>query len=261
MRKAFRAAALAAVVAFIALLAVGLLLALLTPPEQVGGRRAIVIDALYEWMPNDDLLNFITRALKGAGYEVLVVRGKEATVDALRNLTQYSVVIIRCHGAHLKPGEVLRGRVLKDYVPVAFTGEPFSECLPFSCKYYLERLGDEVIRGDFNVGGRAVSVFALTPIFFERLRGRFSEGTVFVYASCYGLSGRALADAVLGKGAELFIAWDWNVSLEYVDRGLRMLVEEAVVRGRGWLEAARRVSSELGPDPVGRGVLEVVRRS
>lgn len=30
-----------------------------------------------------------------------------------------------------------------------------------------------------------------------------------------------------------------------------MLVEEAVVKGRGWSEAVRAVSEALGPDPVG----------
>jgi len=72
-----------------------------------------------------------------------------------------------------------------------------------------------------------------------------------VVASCFGLSGRALADAFLGKGAAYFISWDWKVSTQVMDEGLRMLVEEAVVKGRGWSEAVEAVAERLGPDPLG----------
>lgn len=71
----------------------------------------------------------------------------------------------------------------------------------------MERL-EEVIRGDFQLGEDMASVFALTPCFFESLEGKFREGSVVVVASCYGLAGRLLADAFLGKGALFSISWE-----------------------------------------------------
>lgn len=37
-----------------------------------------------------------------------------------------------------------------------------------------------------------------------------------------------------------------------------MLVEEAVVKGRGWSEAVKVVAERLGPDPAGGGILKIV---
>jgi hypothetical protein len=258
-RRLAQRLALAALSALLAALLAAALFAVLVPPPPPGaGRRAVIIDSLYEWVPNDELLAFLRGALEKAGYEVSVIKGDGATVDAFRNLTAYELVIIRCHGGYLRPGESLGGRVLSDYAPVVFTGERYSECLPFSCKYYLERLSEEVVRGEFPAGGANVSVFALTPLFFERMRGEFRRGSVVVVASCFGLSGRALADALLGKGAAYFISWDWKVSTQVMDEGLRMLVEEAVVKGRGWSEAVKAVAERLGPDPAGGGILKIV---
>ncbi len=252
----------------LALLALAALLlpavvSLLRPPplERRGqGRAALVIDALYEWTPNDTLLRSVVEILSRAGYSVRVVKGREATVDSFRNITLYDLVIVRCHGAYFKAGDSLGGRVLADNAPIVFTGEVFTECLPFSCKYFSERLGEEVVRGEFAYGNRTVSVFALTPLFFERLQGGFRRGAVVIVASCYGLTGRLLADALLGKGASVFISWDWKVSPEVMDAALRMLLEEALLKGRGWPEAVEAVDRALGPDPLGGGRLKAVAR-
>jgi len=224
-------------------------------------RSAIVIDSLYEWIPNDSLLNYLRDALTEAGYNVTVVKGGEATVDAYRNLTSYDLVILRSHGAYFKPGDVLGGSALVDYAPLVFTGERFSECLPLSCRYYFERLSDEVVGGEFQYEGGGARVFALTPIFFRNLKGEFREGAVVVLSSCYGLSGSLLADAFLSKGAAIFISWDWKVSAGTMDEALRMLVELVVKGGKSWAEAATTVSSEVGADPLGGGRLSFKTRS
>ena len=256
VRKLALAAASAALLALIAVV----VLIVVTPPPPGAGKRALIIDSLYEWTPNEELLSYLEGSLGKAGYSVDVIKGSSATVDAFRNLTFYDLVVIRCHGGYLKPGESLGGRTLSDYAPVVFTGEKYSECLPLSCKYFLERLSEEVVRGDFQIGNATASVFALTPLFFERLRGEFKKGAAVIVASCYGLSGRALADAFLGKGASYFISWNWKVTTQVMDEGLRMLVEEAVVKGKGWSEAVKDVSRALGPDPAGGGKLNIVEK-
>ncbi|MEM1692400.1 MAG: hypothetical protein QXK45_06995 [Thermofilaceae archaeon] len=38
-----------------------------------------------------------------------MIKGRDATVDAFRNLTAYDVVVVRCHGAYFKASEVLGG--------------------------------------------------------------------------------------------------------------------------------------------------------
>ncbi|MEM1908669.1 MAG: hypothetical protein QXT79_04795 [Thermofilaceae archaeon] len=263
-RKALRKLGLWAAATLLAALLVTLIAVLLTPPRRPStgvGKSALIIDSLYDWTPNDRLLARLVQTFSDAGYSVKVIKGRDATVDAFRNLTAYDVVIVRCHGAYFKAGEVLGGRVLGDAAPVVFTGEEFSECLPLSCKYYFERLREEVVRGDFQLGENAVSVFALTPIFFEGLEGRFREGSVVIVASCYGLAGRLLADALLSKGVTYFISWDWKVSLEHMDEGLEALVEEAVAKGVGWVKAVENVNNRLGPDPLGGGRLRLVSTS
>jgi hypothetical protein len=102
-QKLALAAALAALLAVIALVA----FIVVTPPPPGAGKRALIIDSLYEWTPNEGLLSYLEEALGKAGYSVDVIKGSAATVDAFRNLTSYDLVVIRCHGGYLKPGESL----------------------------------------------------------------------------------------------------------------------------------------------------------
>ncbi|MCS7104635.1 MAG: hypothetical protein NZ954_03615 [Thermofilaceae archaeon] len=259
LRRFFKGIALALTGALLlTVFALIVVLVFTPPPPQQSRRSALIIDSLYEWMPNEDVIKYMVDALSKVGYEVTVIKGRQADVAAFSNLSLYDLVVIRCHGAYLSPGESLGGRVLSDYAPVVFTGEIFSECLPFSCKYYLERLREEVIRGDFQVGESTVSVFALTPVFFEDMGGNFRKGSVVIVASCYGLSGRTLADVLIRKGVSFYISWDWKVSPHHMDESLKMLVEEALVKGRGWVEAVEVTAGILGPDPLGGGKLKIV---
>ncbi|MEZ0345204.1 MAG: hypothetical protein ABWK01_01465 [Infirmifilum sp.] len=261
-KRSLRTLGFLTVAALLAAVVIGLIAALLLPAPSGtrpgAGRAALIIDALYEWVPNDALIRNLTEILSSAGYNVKVIKGRAATVEAFRNVTLYDLLIIRCHGAYFKAGEVLGGRVLSDNAPIIFTGEEFTECLPLSCKYYLGRLSEEVVRGVFTLGRANVSVFALSPLFFERLEGRFRRGAVVIVASCYGLSGRLLADAFLSKGADVFISWDWKVSPQQMDKGLLLLVERAVAQGQGWVKAVETVDEELGADPLGGGRLKAV---
>lgn len=262
MRRSLKTLGLLATAVFLALLLIILVLLLLSPsprpPSSSAARSALIIDSLYEWMPNDQLLARLTRILSDAGYNVKVIKGREASVEAFRNMTAYDVIIIRCHGAYIKAGETLGGIVLDDNAPVIFTGEEYSECLPLSCKYYFERLKEEIVRGDFQLGENVVSVFALTHLFFGGLEGRFREGSVVIVASCYGLAGRPLADAFLEKGVAHFISWDWKVSPHYMDESLEALIEEAVVKGAGWVKAVDNINRRFGPDPLGGGKLGII---
>ena len=247
------------------LLAIGLFLLLFGgegyDENETGSRKkALILDPLYNWIPNAPLLDNLISLLREAGYSVKVVKGANATVDAFRNITLYDLVIIRSHGGYFEPGDTLGGKTLDDYAPVVFTGEPFSECLPLSCKYYIERLREEVVAGVFSQGSVEVTVFAITPLFFKNLKGTFNEEAVVIVASCYGLAGHMLADAVIDKGARCFISWSWKVTPSHMDAALKLLIKKVVRDGIRWVEAVKEVSREMGADPLGGGMLKITCR-
>jgi len=67
-------ALVAASTALLALIA-GVVLIVVTPPPPGAGKRALIIDSLYEWTPNEELLSYLEEALGKAGYSVDVIKG------------------------------------------------------------------------------------------------------------------------------------------------------------------------------------------
>jgi len=82
-----------------------------------GPPRAVIIDQLYDDMPNEEFHIKATEYLETAGYVVDIVTTQDVTVDFYKNLPNmnYKYVVVRTHGAENTNNVVL------------FTGEKYSE--------------------------------------------------------------------------------------------------------------------------------------
>ena len=94
-----------------------------------GPPRAVIIDQLYDEMPNENFHLKATEYLETAGYTVDIITTKDITVDYYKNLPSmnYKYVVVRTHGAENTNDVVL------------FTGERYSEE-----KYIQEQLLGQV---------------------------------------------------------------------------------------------------------------------
>ena len=207
-----------------------------------GPPRAVIIDQLYEDMPNEEFHIKATQYLETAGYVVDLVTTQDVTVDFYKNLPKmnYKYVVVRTHGAENTQNVVL------------FTGEKYSEE-----QYIQEQLFGQVtkaaplletsflvnednsssewviVNASFRylttpvdrVNNIANEYFAISPkLISGAMNGKFDD-TVFILGGCNTLSNPSLADALIKKGASAVIGWDNTVgsrdndfaTLQYLD--------------------------------------------
>ncbi len=207
-----------------------------------GPPRAVIIDQLYEDMPNEEFHIKATQYLETAGYVVDLVTTQDVTVDFYKNLPKmnYKYVVVRTHGAENTNNVVL------------FTGEKYSEE-----QYIQEQLFGQVtkaaplletsflvnednsssewviVNASFRylttpvdrVNNIANEYFAISPkLISGAMNGKFND-TVFILGGCNTLSNPSLADALIKKGASAVIGWDNTVgsrdndfaTLQYLD--------------------------------------------
>jgi len=214
-----------------------------TPSVNV--KRAVIYDSLHKFIPNDKLLKQLKFLLNSSGYEVDVFIDNNATVENFRRIIDYDLIIIRAHGGFLPKGIEVMNYYLKDHMAFIFTGELYNPG-----KYVLEQRALKIMIGKFrHENGSYTEVFAVSPLFILGLNGAFRKGSVVIIASCYGLTGEALAKSFLTKGASVYIAWPGDVTTEHMDKALYMLLEKVLRDNMSWVEAVKYVNETLGPDP------------
>ena len=208
----------------------------LTTPTSAVVRRALIADALHDMFPNNTLLHLLTTTLSRAGYVVDVRLGSSVTPDLFRNLTRYSLVILRLHGGYgvRRSGERVGG---------LFTG------VVWSYRFYRLALEGYVAKGvPFYAQERAY--VALLPKFLrERVRGSFPPNSTVVAFGCYTALDPKVAEALFSHGLRYYIGWRGRVSVEHMDRVLSLLVE-LLAAGTDPAEAVEEVNKVFGPDPL-----------
>ena len=91
-------------------------------------RKAAILDGLYDTEPNSTLTESMVQYLSNAGYLVDVFRGTNVTIDVLRNVGGYKILILRLHSA-----------IHTDGFLYLFSGEKYTEF-----KYVNEQLAGAV---------------------------------------------------------------------------------------------------------------------
>jgi hypothetical protein len=207
-------------------------------PIQEDLGTAAIVDQLHSIQPNPSFINRTTAALEVCGFEVDVYQGDEVTVDFYRKLPSrgYKLILFRVHAGLLtKEGEIQQGTWL-------FTDEPHSRT-----KYVNERLAGSIVKA--RTAENKPWLFAVGSEFVTNsMEGRF-DNTVIIMMGCYCLYLDDLAQAFTQKGASVYLGWDGNVTLPYIDEATINLMGNLFRKDTSIKQAVEKTMAEVGFDP------------
>jgi hypothetical protein len=211
-----------------------------------GPPKAVIIDQLYDEMPNEFFHQKATEYLEAAGYEVDIFTTKDVTLGFYKTLPEknYKMVVVRTHGVTDSGNEksllFLGERYSEDrYITEQLLGNvekatPFLE-LNFAQK---EESSQWVIVNDtYRYKKTPVKVtatnsgeyFAIGPKFVnDVMSGEFSD-TVFLLGGCSTAKNPSLVNSLISRGASSVVGWDDTTSSGDNDRYMLMYLKETLV--------------------------------
>jgi len=191
-------------------------------------KRAAIVDPLYTADPgyHEEMASL----LEGCGYQVDSILGEEVTVEWLRKMGSYRVVVLRVHST------------CNNGMVWLFTGERYSPE-----KYVLEQLADEVHKARPSL--EAGHVFAVGSDFVRHFMVDRFSGALVVLMGCDGLTGTDLAEAFVEEGASAYVSWNGPVSLEHTDEAFLCLLEAMTVQRLPLGEVVGYANDLVGADP------------
>ena len=211
---------------------------------QPGVPRAAILDQLSLYLPNQAFVQSSTSMLTNAGFEVDYYGENEVTVELYRRLPSlgYRLIVMRVHSGLM----FKENKVTKDVA--FFTSEPYS-----TTKYVLEQLRDEVVIAKVSFIPTFMEnepvYFAITPEFARSsMEGGF-ENTVIVMMGCNGLSYTPMAEALIQRGALVYMGWNLPVTIDYVDNATLHLLQGLIAEEKMIGEAVLDTREDIGPDP------------
>jgi hypothetical protein len=208
--------------------------------------KAAIVDQLSLTVPNQTFIETATKILETGNYTVDYYPGEEVTVGFYRNLPTngYRLIILRAHSSatSLQGEEFVRSPV------VFFTSEPYSQT-----KYVVEQLTDQL--------GKASYAPPEPPYYFSihhefvtsSMNGKF-QNTTIVMMGCEGLSNTKMAEALIKKGAKVYIGWSGDVSATHTDQATIQLLTY-LTKNQTIKQAVENTMEEVGPDPISESIL------
>jgi hypothetical protein len=132
---------------------------------------------------------------------------------------------------------------------VLFTNEPYS-----TVKYVAEQLDDQLVMARVDEG--YPMVFGIPPKFISKsMKGKFDD-TAIIMMGCSGIYLTELAEAFVGKGASVYLAWNGTVELYYVDEATPDLMRQLCSGNLTIKDAVDSTMDVVGPDPEHKTGLE-----
>jgi hypothetical protein len=211
-----------------------------------GPPKAVIIDQLYDEMPNEFFHQKATEYLEAAGYEVDIFTTQDVTLGFYKTLPEknYKMVVVRTHGVTDSGNEksllFLGERYSEDrYITEQLLGNvekatPFLE-LNFAQK---EESSQWVIVNDTYrymktpakvTATNSGEYFAIGPKFVnDVMSGEFSD-TVFLLGGCSTAKNPSFAKALINRGASSVVGWDDTTSSGDNDRYMLMYLKETLV--------------------------------
>ena len=194
---------------------------------------AAIIDGLYGTYPNPALTQSIVQYISSAGYHVDVFEGTNVTIDLLRNIGGYKILILRLHSV-----------INDDGFLYIFSGEEYTES-----KYVNEQLSGAVRKGVTFIGNET-PVFALNALFLGVNKPDSLNGTTIILAGCNGTATPYVIQRFFERGVKAYVSWNGYVDLHHSDEATLQLVRALYSEGFSLDEAVKKVMTEVGPDPL-----------
>jgi len=243
-REQRRALALAAAVLITIISVSGFLVnSMLNQPSnqtinQVSEPKAAIVDHLSLTSPNQTFIAAATNILKQAGYAVDYYSGEKVTVDFYRNLPccGYKIIVLRVHSGH-NPERQMIG---------FFTSEVYSQS-----KYVNEQLTDRLERVAFGnpPSEGELTYFAINHLFVKYSMKEKFNNTFIMMMGCYGLEYPSMAEALIEKGAKVYISWNGSVLASHTDQATTHLLQHLITEKQTIKNAITQTIREVGTDP------------
>lgn len=209
------------------------------PQTNVGVPKAAILDGLYNVDPNLTLTERLTNILVNAGYRVDLFRGENVTIDLLRNIEGYKILILRLHSA-----------IHTDRFLYLFSGELYTES-----KYVNEQLSGAVRKG-FTFTEGEPPYFALNAVFLGNNKPDGLNGSTIILTGCNGTGEPYAIQRLFERGAKTYVSWNGYVDLHHSDEATLSLIRALYSERLSLKEAVEKVIREVGPDPFYNSVLE-----
>ena len=167
--------------------------------------RAIIIDPLHNVTTDLNFTEEANELLLSNDYKVDTLIGDDVTVEALKQISGYELVVLRVHSGVFDEGVWF------------FTCEEFD-----GSKYVLEQLSGEVHIATCPSDPRLL--FVVGSRFVAHYMGEL-DGSLIVLMGCDGLSECDLGEAFVGGGAVGVVGWDGPVTLDASDVAVLCFLE------------------------------------
>jgi hypothetical protein len=213
-----------------------------TPPDSgqqpgLEAPKAAILDGLYSESPNLGFSQILTNYLSAAGYTVDNFRGENVTIDLIRNVAGYKVMVLRLHSA-----------IHSDRNLYIFSGEPYTES-----KYTMEQLAGIVRKANTTEGKL---YFAINIAFLGSSKPDSLKGSTVILMGCHGVSDQYSVDKLLESGVKTYFGWTGYVDLSHTDEATLALVKALCLERLSPEQAVQKAMAEVGPDPVYETVYE-----
>lgn len=209
--------------------------------------RAAIIDGIGFTRPNPSFIQGVRGMLKEAGLRVDVYEGKNVTIDLLRRVGGYGLLILRLHSA-VDP---------KYGFLYLFSAERFNET------EYETRFGEERRTGAVREGRtfEGEGYFTLRADLLGYVNQGGLSGSIIILMGCNGTNSEQATSRLFERGVKAIIAWDGYVDLNYTDEITLKLIEAVYKKGLSLEEAVNKIMDEYGPDPIYKSKLKCLIKS
>lgn len=204
-----------------------------TEPNQPNttASKAAILDGIYSTRPNLSFTQNMIKILEDAGLQVDVFQGKNVTIDLLRNIKGYELIVLRLHSSMHTDGFLY-----------LFSGEPYEES-----KYVTEQLCGAV-RKAYTFYEDESPFFAIKAVFLGNNNQNGLNGSTIILMGCNGTGCKFSTQRLLEKGAKAYIAWNGYVDLTHSDQAALKLVNALYTDKLNVKQAVEKVMTEIGPD-------------
>jgi hypothetical protein len=209
------------------------------PQTNVNVPKAAIVDGLYGIEPNATLTESMTQYISSAGYRVDLFEGTNVTIDLLRNIGGYKILILRLHST-----------IHTDGFLYIFSGEQYTES-----KYVNEQLAGAVRKG-YTFNENETPYFALNAVFLGNNNPDGLKGTTIILTGCNGTATTYVIQRFFERGVKAYVSWNGYVDLSHSDEATLRLVRALYSERLSLKEAIAKVMREVGPDPFYKSELE-----
>jgi len=210
------------------------------PVEKVVEKNALIVDTVRDIHLNNTLIRKIGNILIKSGYNVTTCLSENFTVNFVKKLYKYDLIILRVHSTVTNtPLQFLgNGSV------AIITGEIYRKD-----RYTWDQLNERLLPSSLlPQTGIVYGYFAFTRLFILNYIPKFRNATIIVMG-CHSLYSSDMAEACISKGAKIYIGWNGYVTPEHMDKALYRLIYYLYVRKECVGKAVMEVMMEIGRDP------------